>query len=101
MNPAFLETYCNAQEIYRSQKQKLEQNLNYFNFQFNNSEKFIFDSTYPIIYFEDKLISNKLLENKIIPTSFKYTNDSGKLNRIVITANHSFADLEHLLAQLS
>ena len=101
MNPALLETYCNAQKIYSTQKLKLEQNLNYFNFQFNNSEKFIFDATYPIIYFEDKLISNKLLENKIIPTSFKYPNESGKLNRIVITANHSFVDLDNLTAQLS
>jgi hypothetical protein len=41
------------------------------------------------------------LENKIIPTSFKYPNESGKLNRIVITANHSFVDLDHLIAQLS
>lgn len=101
MNPAFLETYCNAQEIYRSQKQKLEQNLNYIDVHFIKREKFTFNASYPIIYFEDKLVSKKLLENKIIPTSFKYTNDSGKLNRIVITANHSFADLEHLIAQLS
>ena len=101
MNPALLETYCSAQEIYRSQKLKLEQNLNYFNLHFINREKFTFDSSYPIIYFEDKLISKKLLENKIIPTSFTYTNESGKLNRIVITANHSFADLEYLKAQLS
>lgn len=101
MNPAFLETYCNAQEIYHSQKQKLEQNLNYIDVHFIKREKFTFNACYPIIYFEDKLVSKNLSENKIIPTSFKYTNDSGKLNRIVITANHSFADLEHLIAQLS
>lgn len=101
MNPAFLETYCNAQEIYRSQKLKLEQNLNYFDLHFIIREKFTFDSKYPIIYFEDKLISKKLLQNKVVPTAFKYTSESGKLNRLVITANHSFSDLEYLIAQLS
>ena len=101
MNPAFLESYCNAQEIYRSQKQKLEQNLNYIDVHFIKREKFTFNSSYPIIYFEDKLISKKLLGKKIIPTSFKYTNVSGKLNRIVITANHTTVDLIQLLAQLN
>jgi 7-keto-8-aminopelargonate synthetase-like enzyme len=101
MNPAFLETYCNAQEIYRSQKQKLEQNLNYIEINFKNRAKFIFNPSYPIIYFDDKSISKQLFDNKIIPTSFKYTNKSGKLNRIVITAHHSFLDLKHLIAQLS
>lgn len=101
MNPAFLETYCNAQEVYRSQKLKLEQNLEYIDVHFTNREKFKFNSSYPIIYFKDNLISKKLLENKIITTSFKYTNESGKLNRIVITANHSTSDLIQLLAQLN
>ncbi len=41
------------------------------------------------------------MENKIIPSSFKYTNESGKLNRIVITATHYIADLEYLVTQLS
>ncbi len=101
MNPAFLETYCNAQEIYRSQKQKLEQNLNYIEIHFKNREKFKFNSSYPIIYFEDKSISKHFYDHKIIITSFTYTNKSGNLNRIVITANHSFADLDLLIAQLS
>ena len=101
MNPAFLETYCKTQEIYRSQKQKLEQNLNYIDIHFTKNKNFKFNSSYPIIYFEHKLISKKLLENKIITTSFKYTNASGKLNRIVVTANHFTSDLILLLAQLN
>lgn len=92
--------YCSAKEIYRFQKLKLKQNLNYFNLHFSNREKFTFDYSYPIIYFEDKLIS-KLIKKKIIPTSFTYTNESGKLNRIVITANYCFAVFEYLKAQLS
>jgi len=96
MNPAFLETYVNAQEVYNSQKQKLEQNLSYFKNHFSNSTIFTFHPSYPIIYFDDELVSKKLFENKIITTSFKYTNESGRLNRIVITANHTIEDLIHL-----
>ncbi len=101
MNPAFLETYANAQEIYVLQKQKLQRNLNYLDRNFTDRGKFTYHPSYPIIYFDDEMISKKLLENKIITTSFKYTNASGKLNRIVITANHSIEDLEHLIAQLT
>jgi 7-keto-8-aminopelargonate synthetase-like enzyme len=101
MNPAFLETYINAQEIYLSQKQKLTQNLIYIDTHFTKRELFTFDANYPNIYFEDDSISKKLLENRIITTSFKYTNASGRLNRIVITSNHTTQDLEQLLAQLN
>lgn len=101
MNPAFLETYVNAQEIYVLQNQKLQQNLNYIDTHFTNKAQFTYHPSYPIIYFDDELVSKKLLENKIITTSFKYTNASGKLNRIVITANHSIEDLDHLITQLS
>ncbi|MDD5150041.1 MAG: aminotransferase class I/II-fold pyridoxal phosphate-dependent enzyme [Flavobacterium sp.] len=101
MNPAFLETYCNAQYIYLLQKQKLQQNLDYINIHFKNREKFTFHPDFPVIYFDDTDFSKKLLENKIITTSFKYTNASGKLNRIVITANHKNEDLEQLIVQLN
>ena len=96
MNPAILETYLNAQEIYRLQKQKLQGNLKYFDTHFKKRALFRFHPSYPILYFEDDFVSKKLLENKIITTSFRYTNASGKLNRIVLTANHTLADLEKL-----
>ena len=101
MNPAFLETYVNAQEIYHLQKKKLQHNLNYIDRNFTERGKFTYHSSYPIIYFDDESVSKKLFDSKIITTSFKYTNASGKLNRIVITSNHSIEDLDHLIAQLS
>ena len=101
MNPAFLETYINAQDVYLLQKRKLEENLHYIDTHFTNRELFTFDAAYPNIYFEDEAVSKKLLENKIMTTSFKYINASGKLNRIVITSNHTTQDLEQLLTQLN
>jgi 8-amino-7-oxononanoate synthase len=101
MNPAFLETYTNAQELYQSQKQKLKQNLDYIDQNFIHREGFAFHSSYPLIYFESEAVSKKLLENKIITTSFKYPTSSGKLNRIVITSNHTSLDLEQLITQIN
>jgi 7-keto-8-aminopelargonate synthetase-like enzyme len=100
MNPAFLETYSNAQELYQSQKQKLQQNLYYIDQNFINRAGFMFNRDYPILYFENDAISKRLLDYRIITTSFKYPTASGKLNRIVITANHTIPDLEQLIAQL-
>jgi 8-amino-7-oxononanoate synthase len=101
MNPAFLETYTNAQELYQSQKQKLKQNLDYIGQNFIHREGFAFHPSYPLIYFESEAVSKKLLENKIITTSFKYPTSSGKLNRIVITSNHTTLDLEQLITHLN
>jgi len=100
MNPAFLETYINAQELYRSQKQKLRQNLNYIDKNFIHREGFKFNVGYPIIYFESEAVSKRLLENKIMTTSFKYPTSTGKLSRIVITSNHTILDLGQLITQL-
>ena len=101
MNPAYLETYINAQELYKSQKKQLQKNLNYINTHFINKAGFTFNPDYPVIYFDNKAFSKKLIENKIITTCFNYPTASGKLNRIVITANHTINDLDQLLKQLN
>ena len=101
MNPAFLETFIQAQELYLSQKQQLQKNLNYINSHFTNRVGFTFNPDYPAIYFDSELFSKKLLENKIITTNFKYPTASGKLNRIVITANHTNEDLKKLVLRLN
>jgi 7-keto-8-aminopelargonate synthetase-like enzyme len=72
------------------------QNIKVFNNKINS-----FNPSYPLIYFESEAISKKLLENKIITTSFKYPTSSGKLNRIVITSNHTTLDLEQLITQIN
>lgn len=101
MNPAFLDTYCKAQDIYLQQKQKLEQNLKYLDTHFNNRNEFTFNKNYPVIYFKNEVVSEKLFNNRIITTSFNYTNGTEKLNRIVINANHTFQDLDQLILQIN
>jgi len=101
MSPAFLETYVNAQDLYQLQRLNLQENINYIDNLFTKREGFTFNAAYPIIYFDDEAFLKKLLENKIIPTSFNYTTASGKLSRIVITANHTKEDMDKLLIQLN
>jgi 7-keto-8-aminopelargonate synthetase-like enzyme len=101
MNPAFLETYIHSQGIYESQKQKLRNNLNYLDSRFTNRNEFDFNAHYPVIYFDNARILESLYEKNIIITSFNYPTSSGKLNRIVINANHINEDLDALASVLN
>jgi 8-amino-7-oxononanoate synthase len=101
MNPAFLETFIHSQEIYESQKQKLSYNLNYFDSRFTNRKEFDFNALYPVLYFDNARILESLYKKNILITSFNYPTSSGKLNRIVINANHIIEDLETLANELN
>jgi 7-keto-8-aminopelargonate synthetase-like enzyme len=96
MNPAFLETYIHSQGIYESQKLKLKNNLEFFDSKFRNRKEFEFNVHYPVLYFDNARILESLYKKNIIITSFNYPTSSGKLNRIVINANHINEDLDAL-----
>jgi 7-keto-8-aminopelargonate synthetase-like enzyme len=96
MNPAFLETYIHSQGIYESQKQKLKNNLKYLDSRFTNRNEFDFNAHYPVLYFDNARILESLYKKNILITSFNYPTSSGKLNRIVINANHINEDLDAL-----
>ncbi|PKB15067.1 aminotransferase class I/II-fold pyridoxal phosphate-dependent enzyme [Flavobacterium sp. 5] len=101
MNPAFLETFVNAQPIYNSQRQILKDNLNYTAKYLIHNKALTFAATYPVIYFDQEELLQLLLENNIIPTSFPYPTASGKLSRIVISAHHTKSDLDKMIQQLN
>jgi len=101
MNPAFLETFVNAQELYRSQRHLLKDNLNYTAKYLLPNDALTFTENYPVIYFDQEELLQMLLENNIIPTSFPYPTASGKLSRIVISAHHTKSDLDKMIQQLN
>lgn len=101
MNPAFLETFVNAQELYQLQRQLLKDNLNYVARHLLPNDALTFTKDYPVIYFDQEELLQMLLENNIIPTSFPYPTASGKLSRIVISAHHTKADLDKMMQQLN
>ncbi len=101
MNPAFLETYVNAQNIYESQRRKLNTNLSIITKILIPNTAFTFASNYPVIYFDNDELLEQLTENNIVPTSFSYPTTSGKLSRIVISAHHTSEDLHKIIKQLN
>lgn len=96
-NPAYLCSFLKASSIYKKQFIKLINNLNFIERHLNKGTNYRFNSKYPVIYSEKDNISNKLLEKGIVITSFKYPTYKNIMNRIVITANHTFEDLEQLI----
>lgn len=101
MNPAFLETFVNAQSIYQKQRQRLKDNLEYVWDNLFPNEALTFTKDYPAIYFDHEELLQLLLENNIIPTSFPYPTASGKLSRIVISAHHTKIDLDKMIRQVN
>ena len=101
MNPAFLETFINAQNLYNLQREQLKENLNYVSKNLIKNSALTFVKEYPIIYFDQEELLQLLLENNIIPTSFTYPTSSGKLSRIVISAHHTKDDLDKMIQQLN
>jgi 7-keto-8-aminopelargonate synthetase-like enzyme len=100
-NPAYLEAYLQAQDLYNIQRQKLKINLAFLNSKLNHTKEFKFTDNYPVIYSNNDAIFVRLLQNKIIITRFKYPTYKKLMNRIVITANHTKEDLEKLIKILN
>ncbi|MFH7002221.1 aminotransferase class I/II-fold pyridoxal phosphate-dependent enzyme [Flavobacterium bizetiae] len=101
MNPAFVQTLADAADLYKTQHQKLLENLNYIDQKLIKNASIKFDKNYPLIYLENQNLIDILKANKIIIANFKYQENANNLNRIVITANHISEDLDKLIAILN
>jgi 7-keto-8-aminopelargonate synthetase-like enzyme len=101
MNPGFAITILDAEKNRQKQIQKLRINLEYVAKNLMDSKYLDFDSHYPIIYPNIPNLYKILVELNIIITNFKYPNEAGELNRIVITANHTQSDLKKLITVLN
>ncbi len=101
MNPAFVQTLSDASEIYKTQHQKLKENLNYIDTILVKNSNILFDKNYPLIYLLSNELVEKLKQEKIIIASFRYTKEAEPLNRIVVTANHLKEDLDKLIQILN
>ncbi|MEN2400912.1 aminotransferase class I/II-fold pyridoxal phosphate-dependent enzyme [Flavobacterium sp. MC2016-06] len=101
MNPAFVQTLSDAASVYITQHQKLLENLDYISTKLIPKDSIKFNKIYPLIYLEAAAVSETLFKNKIIVAHFKYQENAKDLNRIVITANHSTADLDQIITVLN
>ncbi len=101
MNPAFVNTLAAAKKIYHRKNTKLKENLNYIASKLNPNDNFLFNNNYPAIYPKIAELNDFLFSKNIIITHFKYPNEGGILNRIVITANHKKKDLDKIIEILN
>jgi len=95
-NPAYLETYLLSQNLYALQGKKLNENLEFLFNDLDLGSKYKYNKNYPVIYSLENNIYDSLFDEGIVITNFKYPTYKNEMNRIVITANHSFEDLKKL-----
>ncbi|PQJ76472.1 aminotransferase class I/II-fold pyridoxal phosphate-dependent enzyme [Polaribacter glomeratus] len=100
MNPAFLESFLDAQDLYKNQLKKLQDSCNYVFENLKHLEKITVSKNYPVFFINDEKIADYLLTKKIVITSFYYPTSTKKINRIVLNANHTKEQLDKLIASL-
>lgn len=100
MNPIFLQSFFDSQELLEAQLIRLRQNLHYLYDRSDFGSQFNYDINYPVIYCYGTNVFGYLKAKDIIITNFKYPNYDTAMNRIVITANHTKNDLDQLKTAL-
>lgn len=96
MSPAYLEAYLQSTAIYKEQQDKLKCNLQYFFDGLHLDGTFLFNTKYPNIYNFNPEFYLSLLKKDIVITHFNYPTPKDVLSRIVLSANHTKADIDIL-----
>lgn len=100
--PAAMATYLEASEIYRIQLQKLRQHIALFKSLISNRNRFYSMPNHPAFTFKDDGLTSYLEARSIVITNFPYPNDTGaKINRMVLSAQHTSADIEDLCRHIN
>lgn len=98
---AGLYAFIKANEIYQNAYQKLQQNVKLFTQKLTNKNDWHFVDDFPVFLSKQPAIDERLLEQKILISSFPYPDRNGKnLNRIVLSSWHSENDILKLVATL-
>lgn len=95
---AGLYAFIKAEDIYRQEFEKLQANINLFISGLKDQENWHFVKDFPVFLCKTPQIDLKLLNHKILISSFPYPDRHGNtLNRIVLASWHSKQDIEYLL----
>lgn len=98
---AGLFAFINAEEIYKSELIKLQQNINLFSNSLIESKEWHFINHFPVYFSKNADLSTKLAEKNILVSSFPYPDHDGPIiNRIVLSSWHTKADIEELIKAL-
>lgn len=98
---AGLYAFIHAAQIYQNAYKKLQQNVKMFTQKLPNKNDWHFVDDFPVFLSKQPGIDERLLEQKILISSFPYPDRNGKnLNRIVLSSWHSENDILKLVAAL-
>lgn len=98
--PAFLYAFLKGEKIYREQWEKMRFNIRYF--AKNLTQDWVFIPDYPVFYRPGTQYFDHLAANGILISSFPYPDPNDPpLDRIVISAAHTQADLNKLISLIS
>lgn len=101
MNPAYLYAYVNGQSIFTEALKKLQQNVALLRSLLNNLNNYNSIPGYPVFYFTDQQLFEKLIKDHIIISSFPYPLPEDDIaNRIVLNSHHTEADIRFLSEKL-
>jgi 8-amino-7-oxononanoate synthase len=96
-SPALIYAFCNGQHLYHIQREKLKENVKYFQSLIKGNEQIIYHPELPVFILPTNIDEKKLLQKNIIISSFAYPDPAAaKHQRIVVSALHTFTDLEYL-----
>ncbi|WP_342645901.1 aminotransferase class I/II-fold pyridoxal phosphate-dependent enzyme [Mucilaginibacter sp. CSA2-8R] len=97
ISPAQGYAFINGQHIYAQQREKLRQNIAYFAGHTRQLPGVHYTAGFPVFVLPAQVNEKHLYDDGIIISSFAYpTPNSPKLNRIVVNAGHTPADLDRL-----
>jgi len=96
-SPALLYAFIKGQEIYAQQREKLQQNIQYFHTLISPLNGVRCHPMLPMFVLPPGIYDEALFNKGIIISSFAYPDPKGpKINRVVLNALHTKNDLEYL-----
>ncbi len=100
--PAGLATFLDAENLLKTKRNTLKQNIALFKNKLQNTTLFTSIPEHPAFNFSNANMVSYLKENGILCTNFKYPSDSDEIkSRIVISAHHTQEDILELAKVLN
>ncbi len=101
MPPAYLYAFLYAQKLYLQQRERLQENLDFFMQSLPNGHSFQWAVPYPVFYTPDTEVYTQLYQQGILVSHFSYPSpDDPPITRLIVHALLTKEDIKGLAASL-